>query len=244
MVRETIEQFTKLQALDSSIYSIESQLAKIPEMLKASLDRFEAAEKEKIMAEEKYQQEKQLLLTAEAAYAEQTSLLTSAQKKLSSVQNNKGYEAALREMDSLKKSIANSEEIIKNKKAATEELEVQIKSKSEESEKNSAAYETEKAEKEAENKSLFDEVAKLKKERDEFASKVKKSLLSRYERIRSARQNLAVAEVIDEVCTGCNMKIPPQLAVDVKKETDLHQCPYCQRFLYSSKEVETEKVAS
>ncbi|MDR2869861.1 MAG: C4-type zinc ribbon domain-containing protein [Deferribacteraceae bacterium] len=244
MVRETIEQFTKLQTLDSRIATIESQLAKIPEMLKESLERFEKVELEKTTAQDEFQQVKTEFLAAEAAAAEQANLLASAQKKLTSVQNNKEYEAALREMDNLRKNIANTEEIVKLKKAAMEELEQLISTKTAESEKFGKAYETDKSEKESENKSLFDEVGTLRREREDFAATVKKSLLSKYERIRTARQNLAVVEVFEEVCTGCNMKVPPQLAVEVKKERELLQCPYCQRFLYSDKKHEAEAAAA
>lgn len=237
MVRETIEQFNSLQKLDSRIFEIETTLAKIPEMLKASLTRFEKVETEKSTAVASFESRKEELLKTEASISEQKNLLESAQKKLTSVQNNKEYEAALRELDVLKKQITDSEEKIKKLSEEVKSLEAEISSKTDEAASTGNAYKTEKAEKEDENKALFEELDTLKKEREKFAEGVKKSLLSKYERVRSARNNIAIAPISNETCTGCNMKIPPQLAVEVKKESDLIQCPHCQRFLYHQKEM-------
>ncbi|MDR2884364.1 MAG: C4-type zinc ribbon domain-containing protein [Deferribacteraceae bacterium] len=238
MVRETIDQFNTLQRFDTRIHEIETLLAKIPEMLKESHSQFETLLKEKNSAEAEFDRSKTELLQLESVAAEQKNLLASAQKKLTSVHNNKEYEAALKELDSLKKSIAEGEAKIKILSTNMAETEETIKSKTTESAEKESDYLAEKEQKESENSSLFEELAKLKAKRDEFAATVKKSSLAKYERIRIARKNLAIVAVKDEACMGCNMKLPPQLAVEVKREKDLYTCPYCQRYLYNEKEAE------
>ena len=42
---------------------------------------------------------------------------------------------------------------------------------------------------------------------------------------------LAIAKVRNEVCTGCNMNIPPQLYNEVLKLNRLIQCPNCKKIL-------------
>jgi hypothetical protein len=42
----------------------------------------------------------------------------------------------------------------------------------------------------------------------------------------------AVNEVKDEICHGCNMNIPPQLFVEIKKNEEIYHCPHCRRILY------------
>ena len=167
-------------------------------------------------------------------------MLAHAQKKLTSVQNNKEYEAALKELDSLRKTVLDLETTASGAKERIAVLDAVISEKDIETAAKEEFYKTEKSEKELENKSLFDELAALKKKREDFVATIKKSNLSKYERIRTARNNLAVVQVVNEVCTGCNMKIPPQMAVEVKKEKELLQCPYCQRFLYHKEEKHAE----
>jgi predicted nucleic acid-binding Zn-ribbon protein len=43
---------------------------------------------------------------------------------------------------------------------------------------------------------------------------------------------LAVIEVKDEICQGCNMNIPPQLFVELKKNEEIYNCPHCRRIIF------------
>ena len=83
-----------------------------------------------------------------------------------------------------------------------------------------------------EDKEMHDELASLMQQREEQASKIKKSTLMKYDRVRAHRHNIGIASVKDEVCNGCYMHIPPQLYVEVKKDLEVHTCPHCQRILY------------
>jgi len=41
-----------------------------------------------------------------------------------------------------------------------------------------------------------------------------------------------VVEARGESCSGCFMSIPPQIFVNVKKNTEIITCPNCHRILY------------
>ncbi|MDH4232853.1 MAG: C4-type zinc ribbon domain-containing protein, partial [Nitrospirota bacterium] len=47
---------------------------------------------------------------------------------------------------------------------------------------------------------------------------------------------VAVTTARDELCSGCDMHIPPQLYVEIRKNEDIIQCPQCRRILYSSED--------
>ena len=233
MVKETIEQFARLQYFDTKIFEDEKILAEIPEMLREKRSEYETLLGEKNSLELLYNEAMTDMTKTAAENADYKTKLVSAQKKLNQVQNKKEYEAALKEMDNLTKNISDTDSAIKILNERAEDLKGAMAEKAETCLRSEEAYLREKDEKEEENKELFEELNYLKKEREIFASAMKKSLLSTYERVRSARNNLAIAPINNETCTGCYMKIPPQLAVEVKKEKEIFQCPYCQRFLYS-----------
>jgi predicted nucleic acid-binding Zn-ribbon protein len=245
MVKETIEQLAKLQALDTRIHYVDEMLMRIPSLLKASKDAYETLEAEQFEAENEHVTLKVAFSQEETLVAQHRELLNNAQKKLTSVQNNKEYEAALKELDSLKKSIADSDIKISEMKKSLEALDNLIAEKSTAAAEKKAAYEAEKTEKEAENKELFVEAEELKAQREAFAATIRKSYLSKYEKVRSARGNRGIVPISGETCTGCYMKIPPQMAVEVKKERELLQCPHCQRFLYQDKsEADAEETTT
>jgi predicted nucleic acid-binding Zn-ribbon protein len=41
-----------------------------------------------------------------------------------------------------------------------------------------------------------------------------------------------VVEARDEICQGCNMNMPPQMFVELKKNAEIIQCLQCERILY------------
>jgi predicted nucleic acid-binding Zn-ribbon protein len=233
MVREEIEQLIKLQAMDTRLYTAECKVAKVPEALKTVKDEYERLNSEKESAIERYTALKSEYTDAKISLDEKRDMKESAQKKLLSVQNNKEYEAALKEMDNLKRDVANLEKQTTQAAEELKSLEAVIAETTTASEEKENIYNMLKTERDIENKTLYDEIASLKKERDEFAATIKKSVIARYDRVRKARNNLAIVPIHMETCSGCNMKVPPQFAVEIKKERDLLQCPHCQRFLYN-----------
>jgi predicted nucleic acid-binding Zn-ribbon protein len=233
MVREEIEQLIKLQAMDTRLYTAECKLAKVPEALKIVKQEYERLNSEKESAVERFAVLKSEYTDAKISLEEKREMKEAAQKKLLSVQNNKEYEAALKEMDNLKKDVANLEKQTAQEAEEMKRLETVIAETTTAGEEKESIYNMMKTEREVENKSLYDEIAALKKEREEFAATIKKSVLSRYDRVRKARNNLAIVPIHMETCSGCNMKVPPQFAVEIKKERELLQCPHCQRFLYN-----------
>jgi predicted nucleic acid-binding Zn-ribbon protein len=233
MVREEIEQLIKLQAMDTRLYIAECKLAKVPEALQTVKAEYERLNSEKESAAERYAALKGEYTDAKISLDEKREMREAAQKKLLSVQNNKEYEAALKEMDNLKRDVSNLERQTAQAAEELKSLETVIAETTAASEEKENTYHMLKTEREIENKALYDEVASLKKEREEFAATIKKSVISRYDRVRKARNNLAIVPIHMETCSGCNMKVPPQFAVEIKKERDLLQCPHCQRFLYN-----------
>lgn len=168
-------------------------------------------------------------------YEDRKQLYDSAQKKLSSVKNSKEYEAVLKELDLLKKEVDENE--IKYL-----ELEEQLNKKREEEKKLEdkrnaimESYQENLNRKKKDDQKYRDQLEDLKKKRNELISTIKNRVLSKYEILKTARNNIAIVQVEDEICKGCYMKIPPQLYVEVKKDKDLKQCPNCQRFLYYKK---------
>ena len=79
-------------------------------------------------------------------------------------------------------------------------------------------------------------INKGKKKKDtkriDQASKIKKSLLKKYDTLRHHRNGLAVVNVVDGVCQGCFMALPPQRYNMLLKGDEIFDCPTCQRLNY------------
>ncbi len=84
------------------------------------------------------------------------------------------------------------------------------------------------------------EDAKFK--RNTTRSNIDKSLLNRYEKIRS-NKGKGIVEFSNKICGGCNVKIPVYLLRDLKKRQEIVYCESCGRLLYYKEEEESVVTA-
>jgi predicted nucleic acid-binding Zn-ribbon protein len=79
---------------------------------------------------------------------------------------------------------------------------------------------------------LRDDVEQRRGEREAIARELESSVLSRYELLFHRRGGIAVAEVLDGGCSGCGMRISPQMLTQLHRHRDATFCQMCQRILY------------
>jgi predicted nucleic acid-binding Zn-ribbon protein len=240
MVHDTIEQLIELQTLDTGIKDADAKLERIPELLKNVKAEYDKAGSEKTRIDGEFNELKSKHLSMQRELEERVHLLSNANKKLSNVQNSRDYEAALNEIDHLKSEVARLEGSCIEIKEDSRKLETKASEAKHKSEEKQKKYLETKTEKEKENRNIYMQVEELRQKREKLVTGIPRSLISTYERVRKARANIAVAPLNNDVCTGCYIAVPPQLAVEVRKEEELKQCPNCQRFLYSLREKKEE----
>jgi predicted nucleic acid-binding Zn-ribbon protein len=57
------------------------------------------------------------------------------------------------------------------------------------------------------------------------------ALVKRYERVAGKHRDVAVTRVEAEHCGACRQQLPPQVAVEVRKNDQFLTCPACGRIL-------------
>jgi len=89
---------------------------------------------------------------------------------------------------------------------------------------------------------LKKELAELQSNREELASAVDEGVRSKYERLVKSKGEHIVVGVNNGVCGGCHMKLPPQLLVACRGETEIVTCSNCGRILYYTREMNLTAV--
>ena len=149
------------------------------------------------------------------------------------------YEALQKEIGDVKKANADLEEHILKEMETLEGLEAEVKEK-----------ENTLNEKEKEYDKIIDiynrkisEITKAyeikKQDKKKMVSLINPEILTLYERIRR-RNGVVLVQARNELCTGCNMNIPPQLFNEVLTSKRMIQCPNCHRILYCEETTEGE----
>ena len=148
------------------------------------------------------------------------------------IKTNKEYEAHRKEIEALEKTIHKTEDDILLLMEAIEAFGDDVQK--EEEKVKIAEEDFKKQEKliEEEKNKLNMEIDACKAKRDEFATRIDKNIYDQYMQKFDRLGGLAVVQVENEICLGCNTNIPPQLFNDIKETNKTYTCYYCKRFLY------------
>jgi predicted nucleic acid-binding Zn-ribbon protein len=69
-------------------------------------------------------------------------------------------------------------------------------------------------------------------QRETLAAGLEAPLRRQYESILSRKKGQAVVEIRGGTCEGCHMRVAPQLANEISRNTRVIACPSCHRILY------------
>jgi len=151
--------------------------------------------------------------------------------QLMQIGDNREYQAMRAEIAHMETSIGDTEERLL---MIMDELDQQGRqtvdfTKGKDEEKRSLA--AQKAQLESRLQELNRDVARLDAEKPKVLGELDPAIRKRYERILAKLGDVAVTNVMNDICMGCHSRIPPQLALEVKKNDQIIACQACGRLL-------------
>lgn len=239
-MNELIAQLVTLQAIDLEIDTIDNEVKKEQEELDSRISTLAAKEtfigelQEKITVLEKDRRTLEDEMTDKIAHVKER------QAKMMQVQTGREQTALLKEIEDAKKSAKENEEKIIAIMEESETLTAQMEEEKNllKGEKELLTDETEKVRK------SIEKINKGKKQKDSARSNhskdIKNGLLNKYNTLRERRNGLAVVNVLQGVCQGCFMAIPPQRFNMLLKGDQFFDCPTCQRIMYHEAPAEVD----
>ena len=231
-MNELIEQLVALQEIDLVIDKIDSEIKHEQDGLDgriSSLVEREGRINEQESMIEELEKERR---TLEDEMADKIAHVKERQSKMMQVQTSREQTALLKEIEDAKKNVKENEEKIVSIMEQVEKLTAETTE-----EKNLLKTEKTLVDEEKEKvKSVIDELSKGKKtkknKRDKQADAVNGSMIQKYEVLRERRNGLAIVNVLDGVCQGCFMNLPPQKYNMLLRGDQVLECPSCQRLIY------------
>lgn len=238
-MRDQILVLDTLQRIDMELSQLEKNLREYPEKISDYESEIEVS-RNKLENSKKIKQE--ILVNksgVELEILQNEDLIKTADQKLFEIKTHKEYEALQKQIADTKRKNSALEDNLLEQMVKLEGIESRIAKEEEEL----ANRENEYTDKIAGFKEKIEELKILYppkiEEKVKIASGLTPDILSIYERVKK-RNGFVLAIVRNEVCTGCNMNIPPQLFNEVLTLSRLIQCPSCQKFLYCEEELKSE----
>ena len=229
---EQLQLLVDLQKLDTNILAFRYKIDSMPSHIAAE----EASYKEALKAFESIRQQQISLEKKKKDKERQVEDVAEKIKKLrarsSEIKTNKEYQANLKEIEAFESEIRSIEDDVLSIMEALETISKNAEAENARLAAAKAKTDSLNKEREAEIRLVEQELQAVKERRNSLAGKVDPDLYTRYINLLRASRGLAVAEVIKEVCQGCNMNVPPQLFVEIKSSGTLFQCPQCRRILF------------
>ncbi|MDA1265201.1 MAG: hypothetical protein O2816_09010 [Planctomycetota bacterium] len=233
-MQPTLQALLSLQQIDRKLYSVESELERLPIELQGREE--ELARLTEQSTQLKAQAE---LLRREAKEIEDYTVgMRQRQRKLETESNKQKIDAAMlasyeHEIRTLKRGISDAEDEALRKLSAAEAVMDEAGALVGKHGKEFEVFEVFRANVEKELAEAEGRRAELAKQRDSASSDgVPADAFDLYTKLLKSREGEALSELADGHCQSCFVQIPRNLGVRLAKG-DLVQCPSCTRILYA-----------
>jgi len=232
ITKAQINNLIELQNIDLEKTRVRSFLKNIPSIINQFETRLHEVEQAIIEKESIISELKKEYRSLESDVQVNQDRIRKNNERLVSVKTNKEYHAILKENEDLnKKNSGVEDEMLKKLDFLDEDEKSVLEGRSElEKMQIQATEERESLNKEEEmEKKKLDS---LLSSWEETSSKDDPKVMEKFNIARGQTNGNAVTAVIDSICQGCHMNIPPQMYNELQRCESLELCPWCYRIIY------------
>lgn len=223
-----------LQGVDLRLTEVRNKLGAFPKKVaeidtrvaasKAELETSKAAQVGTIRDRKKYELDVEQWKERVRKYRDQSS----------QVKTNEAYKALQHEVQTAEEEIEKAEDRLLEQMVASEEYDRRVKASDKLLKEVEAVAAKQRTQIEAEKAQTEKEVATLEAERDQVKTAIPENLMDHYDRIARKHHHIVLAEVRDEKCSACGMRIRPHVFQEMRRagSEEMFHCETCTRILY------------
>jgi len=231
---KVLQDLLDLQNVDLRLSEVRSRLGTFPKKIaeidarvssaKAELEQSKASQVATIKDRKKYELDVEQWKERVRKYRDQTS----------QVKTNEAFRALQHEVQTAEAEIAKAEDRLLEQMVASEEYDRRVKASDKLLKEVEAVAARQRAQIEAEKAATEKELAALEAERNQVKSLIPEDLLDHYDRIARKHHHIVLAEVRDEKCSACGMRIRPHVFQEMRRAStkEMFHCETCTRILY------------
>jgi len=233
-VLKVLQDLLELQQVDARLRKVQAQLAAIPKKIAEVEARLAAARGEV----EKSQTAKLAAVKDRKKYELDVEQWKERVRKYkdqgAQIKTNEAYKALQHEVQMAEEEIAKAEDRLLEQMVAAEEYDRRIKSSEKAVKEVEEVARGERSRIEAEKATADKEVAEVTAERNRVLADIPEDMLDHYTRIARKHNGVALAEVREEKCSACGMRVRPHVFQEMRRagSEEVFHCETCTRILY------------
>ena len=229
---EKILRLKELQKIGLALRALELERQQGPARLSALEEAFNETSATVGAAKFRHDALREECVTLESELKDLQQRLARFQAQLMEVKNSREYSAVLKEIDAAKIEITKRDDGLLSRMQEMETLQKDLPEVQAKLAVETEAFERERASILVSMESLEERVRAMETERRKIEADLPRDILGTFYRVAEARQGLAMARVVEAICSACNVRLRPQVFNEVKRGDTLLTCDSCRRFLY------------
>ncbi len=226
-----LEFLIQLQDVDLKIEKAEKEKKILQSRLKELQEKLETLEKDLLEKKQRLKDLRKEKMEKELQIKEIEERLQKHEEEKYKVKSQDEFEAVEREIAILEKNKDKEEDFLLELMEEEDNLLNILPSAEKEFQENKEKLLREK-------ESLTNKIVELEKnkkslmeKREKLSPQINKVYYNQYEQLRKTKNGLAVVAVKDGTCSGCNMRVPPSLIGQMRRNQIVY-CESCNRIIY------------
>ncbi|MCA8924632.1 MAG: hypothetical protein KDD82_22660 [Planctomycetes bacterium] len=221
-----------LGAIDRSILSAERRLARAPSLAAPQQARVAEAKKALEELKAKNNQAKLTLKQLESSVRVKEEEIGKTNVALNTAKSNDEYQTLLRKIDRLKQEVSDTETQILEAFEGQDGRDAEVKRYEARLKEQEAELKLALARVKAEEDEINAELDGLRKQREEAASAIQDDHLGLYDKVLSKTKDSAIAQIVNENCAACGLRVRPDQISQARGEKLIVTCTSCGRILH------------
>jgi len=228
---QTLEKLIKLQEIDQRLLEIKNYMGDLPKKVQTQENDLTTLNSEIQLKKEQITALDKNIRSCELNIEDMSTKMKKYKEQIYLVKSNKEYESLNHEIDHIKTLISESESQLLDHTVKKEDLEEYIKINLQNVDSINKSLSTNKLELQSALEKTQNEQKELELNRDSLFKNIEPSKLNNYERIRQGR-DVGMISIIGQACGDCYSQLPPQIVIEIKKNSEIISCPSCSVMLF------------
>ena len=220
-----------LQRVDDRLRALALEEQQLPQRLQAYEAACTAVRQQLVQQQAAIEQSERQQRAFERELVNHQEAIRKTQSKAHEVKTNKEYSAILAEIDAGRQRLETLEDQLLALMEATDQQRQAYRAYEQQEHVAQHALVEQRHQIQQAHETLSRTIEAEQERRQQTVAGLEAKLYEQYQKVAAQHGGRGVAQLQDGVCSGCHLKVPPQIASEIRLQTQIFTCPHCRLVL-------------